>query len=260
MAEPLIDPLTYILCSVLTPFIITINIRLYKNIKNEEHLEKGKVVQYILKSYSLMQCFSYPCIIVCSWMIYICNVRLKIMHSVLVRFAISSLRYMFFFTSDYYSFHSLIIAICRYTFIVFNRKSETFGIKKLRSFFIASSIGVPICTSFMYEITTPIQLPIVDFLYGQDSLPYGKNTTRYLNEDSTNNQYHNESPVYIMANEYFPSAVIFGISLIENLTVIMISSNIIEGCLYTHLFIFYNRYQKKLNFETIPSCLNYFIT
>ena len=37
---------------ILIPLIIFVNKRLYTNIKNEERQEKGKVIQFIIKTYA----------------------------------------------------------------------------------------------------------------------------------------------------------------------------------------------------------------
>ena len=209
LSIPLIDkPLPYIISSVLIPIIISVNVKLYKNIKNEEHLEKGKVIQYIIKTYSIVQCVSYPLIILCSWMIYFFGSCLKILPPVIVRIIVPPLRYMFVFTSDYYSFHSLIIAISRYTFLIFSKESETFGIKRLRSLLITSSIVVPICTTFIYALTSPIHLPMNYHLNSTVFSPTMKNATRFFTEDTISySEYQNISPLNTMANTYFPSTV-----------------------------------------------------
>ena len=49
---------------IVIPLIILVNKRLYTNIKNEERQEKGKVIQFIIKTYALVQCIGWPCLFI----------------------------------------------------------------------------------------------------------------------------------------------------------------------------------------------------
>ena len=44
---------------------VIVGLRLYKNIKNEKHQEQGKVIQKIMKTYTIIQCVAWPLIMTC---------------------------------------------------------------------------------------------------------------------------------------------------------------------------------------------------
>ena len=55
-----IDIIHYILICALIPLIIVVNRTLYQRIKSEEHREKGKIVQLLIKTLSLVQFLCVP--------------------------------------------------------------------------------------------------------------------------------------------------------------------------------------------------------
>ena len=104
--------IVFILFLVLViPLIIFVNRNLYLNIKNEEHLEKGKVIQYLIKTYALVQCIAWPCIGILCWLI-----KLIGMYSLNAPFStiVSTFRFLCTLLRDYLQFHSLVVAIVRY--------------------------------------------------------------------------------------------------------------------------------------------------
>ena len=64
------DIIFFLVCFVLVSLGIFVNRKLYTTIKNEEHREKGKVIQHMVKTFSLLQCFTWPCITVLTWILY----------------------------------------------------------------------------------------------------------------------------------------------------------------------------------------------
>ena len=50
-------------CFSVVTFGIVVNKKLYQNVRNEEHLEKGKIIQRIMKTHSLVQCITWPVLI-----------------------------------------------------------------------------------------------------------------------------------------------------------------------------------------------------
>ena len=227
----------YIITSVIViPLVILVNKKLYYNIKHEEHLEKGKVIQHIVKTYSLCQCVGWPCIVLFYGLIKtICYFS----QNDSCNQAVLIFRFLYTFFRDYLQFHSLIIAICRYSFIIFDFKSQTFGIAKLRTFFIGASIGVPFFTAILYEITRPIEKTYMYWFYGttlpQDS-PNATDTQPIEPVD-----FKTRSIPFIIFNEISSPSVVHVVSVVENIVFSIIYSNLIEGCIYTHIFIFLRR-------------------
>ena len=152
-----LDLIGYVAGCFLSILAVLVNYKLYKNIKNEEHQDKGKVIQYIIKVYSLVQCFAWPFLLICCGLLYVFIAVLDVIEPTAANYLISGLRFSYILVRDYLSFHSLIVAISRYTFIVLSDQSERFGILKLRHWFIRSSMAVPLVLAVLYNITHPIE-------------------------------------------------------------------------------------------------------
>ena len=112
---------------ILVTFGLLAGIRLYKNLKNEKHQEQGKVIQRIMKTYTAVQCVAWPVIMVCMGLLRINKVFIKFLTPGLERHAICMLRSLGNLFRCYIGFNSLVIAICRYCFIVFDQTTRAFG-------------------------------------------------------------------------------------------------------------------------------------
>ena len=113
------------------PLGIAICKRLYEKIKSEEHKEKGKVVQSLIKNYCLILMLGCPGLFLLSWPIQINNDNLDIVDSSETIIAIHMVRALYHFIGVYLSFHSLIVAATRYTFLMFDIQTELYGVKRL---------------------------------------------------------------------------------------------------------------------------------
>jgi hypothetical protein len=206
--------------------------KLYKNIKDEEHLEKGKVIQRIMKTYTIIQCISWPlCLIFGGIIAHVSPiwdvVNPSIMHYLL-------LLYCFIDTlmRGHAAFNSLVIALCRYAFVVFGRQSEKFGIKRLRKFFITCSVGMPIFLAIWDFCIISHRHHFSFFGFCQDTA----NSTVELNdgprlscEDVAN---------YSLANKYLPLVIVNAMRLTYHATFIVIYSNVPEAFIYAHIFVY----------------------
>ena len=103
---------------IVMPLGVAVCKRLYEKIKSEEHKEKGKVVQTLIKNYCLL----------------------------------------YHFYRVYLSFHSLVVATTRYTFLMYDIQTESYGVKKLRNLFISVSIGVPLIHTIISICVQPLEV------------------------------------------------------------------------------------------------------
>lgn len=231
-------------CFILVPLGIYVNKKLYDNIKSEEHLEKGRVIQHIVKTYSLLQCLTWPCIILVAGIFYVSDVVLHIIEDPWGHYGISALRFIYGLNRDYVSFHSLIIASARFVFLVFPKQSEKVGIKLLRTIFIGLSFAVPIFNNLLYEATRPIEKGWVSLFRDSTTSTQKKaNITSRINEDSRKIVVH-ESPIYLFFNNHMPADLMFGMGIVEVILMFIIYSNVVEGCLYAYTIRLYRRYHK----------------
>ena len=125
------------------PCGIAICKKLYDNVTNEEHLEKGKILQRITKTYALVQCIAWPVIDTLVLMLIV-NKRLSTFLSpTLANSCTIFMRFMYSIITCYLSFNSLVMAGSRYVFVVHEEWASRFGIRKLRKICLFTSFGAP---------------------------------------------------------------------------------------------------------------------
>ena len=217
---------------------IYVNRKLYVNVKNEEHLEKGKIIQRIMKTHSIVQCCAWPFLFILAFPLkLITNLNLKIVPQPSFGYMIIGLRFFNSLNGCYGGFNSLIMAISRYVLIIYHEAAESYGIRKLRKLLIGSSIGVPVFLAFLGEALTP-----VEDVWGSLFLP---SYTHSGNQSESTKQKLPQSPVYLVADECLPSLLKDGLKLTFKVVLILIHLNILEGLIYLHIYINYNRYVIK---------------
>lgn len=224
------------------PLTVAVNKKLYITIKNEEHLEKGKVIQAIIKTYALVQCIAWPCI--CGIYIIGKEVIIKVSPPWNQYITASSI-FMYSLLRNFVACHSLIIAVCRYTFIILEIQADKIGICKLRSFFISSTVVLPLVSTMAYHISQPIDEASLRWFYGESFSSNRSNYKNHTDGSMTNITY--ESPLFLMFNRHFPLSSLFGIYILNIILLAIIYSNFIEGLIYTHIFIYNKRYKMFAN-------------
>lgn len=162
------------------PLVILVNRKLYIKIKNEEHLEKGKVIQHIIKTYTLVQCVIWPVTVVAYGSIKLIG-HFSALAS--LKTAVSLFRFLYTLFRDYLQLHSLIIAIARYIFLVHDSAAERFGIPRIRKYFINASFAIPCFTAILYELTCPIEKTYLYWFYDKWIENIQNNTSTDLDEN-----------------------------------------------------------------------------
>ena len=232
-------------CLFIIPIGIIIGMKLYKNIKNEEHKEKGKVIQKIMKTYAIVQCFSWPFLMIWHGFLHV-NAEIHVIPHSTLRYIFSLTRFLSSLNTDYVSFNSLIIAICRYIFLVFESNAERIGIAKLRNILIGASLGVPIFRSLLHQATVPIEENFhLTFFPFTDDFAQNKSTADFKDSSDMSSGVL-ESPLYTFVQHVFPSTVTWGMKCISDVMVFIMYSNILEGIIYAHTFIFARRFKHFL--------------
>ena len=131
---------------------ISVNSKLFKNVKNEEHLEKGKIIQIIMKTHSMVQCIAWPSLIVMAFLLKINkHLNLDFIPRTYVGYIIGILRFLSTLNGCYGGFNSLIMAISRYVCIVHYHAVDSYGVRKVRKCLIGSSIGIPILLAILTD-------------------------------------------------------------------------------------------------------------
>ena len=227
----------FIFLVIVMPISICINKKLYTNIKNEEHRDKGKVVQTIMKQFALVQCISWPLITSTFGLYYLCNNVLSVIPETYARYLISTIRFVYNLNRDFISFNSLIIATIRFTFIAVGRKAEAFGIARLRILFVSCSIVVPIANNFLYETTQPFEQAWVTVFQGKSDYSIQK-----MNNMTDSNASHPFDPyIFHLANKYLPPQLIYALKITEDIMMVILYSNVLEGLMYGYTIYVYKR-------------------
>ena len=223
----------HILAVTLIFLVILVNMKLYKNTKREEHNEKGKIVQSIIKHFAFVQCFALP-VIVFWYLTIVFNDYLQNIPLFMSRYWFYGYSFFYGIVKDYIGFNSLIVAIVRYTFLIHEAKAEKIGVKKLKKFFVYASFIVPIGNSFLFESTVSVHWWIISL-----------NNTRI--EDAFRNPLTNrtyESPLYYTMHQILPTPLVQTLTSLEISFLFIFYSNILEGFLYARAMIYYRRYAK----------------
>ena len=221
---------------IITPMGIIVNRKLYYNIKKEEHRENGKVIQRILKTYSLVQC-TLPVLCHCLIVPYLTVEILEKLEPILKFFLIHLTRCLLLLYVCYTASHSLIIAICRYMFIVFERKADKIGIRKLKHFFIGSSVGLPIGLVLLHNLvvsTKEFSEREVLFSLGNFSIP----TNETIEGCMEGMFYTMENPLYCLIKEHLNPTLITMVRIILMSTNTIIFSNLLEVFIYIHTYTY----------------------
>ena len=234
----MIEIISYVIfCIVVITLGIIVNAKLYRNVKNEEHLEKGKIVQKIMKDYCLAQCITWPILIVTAFTLKINKDVFDIIPRKIVSHIIIVIRFLNTFNSCYGGYNSLVIAICRWACIVHESAVEKFGVKMLRKVLITSSFGVPILYSVLNDSLMPVeQVWSAFFMPNQTTL---MNETTFREPDP--NKFILDSPLYLVTEAYLPRVFKYGLKLVWFVILTSVHSNVLEGILYLHTYIFYKR-------------------
>ena len=222
---------------------VIVNLKLYKNTKREEHLEKGKVVQSIIKHYSIVNCCFWPVYYIIIGVVYIFDKKLQMTPEWIIRYLTYWIRFLYGLAHDYVSLHSFIVAIIRYTFVVYERKVETWGIKKCKKLLVAISIIIPLSNSILYELCQPTEKPWIFWIEKTTTL--SPNKTIYMGQNSstifTANESFYNSPLYTWSNTNLHPSIITAMLIANGILAFIIYANIIEGLLYAQTTIIYRR-------------------
>ena len=222
-------------CSLMVLGVI-VNKRLYQNVKNEEHLEKGKVIQRILKTFAWVQCYGWPSIICLAFALKLNAEVLDLIPTLVLHPCIKVLRAMYTMINNYVGFNSLIIAITRYFFIVHEVVAERIGIKRLRSIFVAFSIGIPMITSMINESINP-----VEEAWSSIFVPNYNPSQERNGENNATIIIKSISPLLHIPDRYVPSFAKFGMQIFWFIMLVSTYSNILEGVMYLRIYIYYFR-------------------
>ena len=238
----IIEVLVYFIFVVtVIPTGITICKKLLDNVKNEEHLEKGKILQSITKTYALVQCMAWPMIDALSLMLVVNKRVSTYLSPTMANNGVILVRFMYSVLTSYLACNSLVIASVRYVFVVHDGRAARCGIKKLRKTFLLASFCAPMFVAVLNEAMIPIEYNwIANFMpTANDFLQKDEYGHLILADNSTFNI--RSSPLFSLADLYLHSTFNDILRIICKILVFLIFSNIIEGFQYTHIYYHFKR-------------------
>ena len=231
----------FIFVMTVIPTGVTTCKKLYDNVKNEEHLEKGKILQRITKTYALVQCFVWPVIDALALTLII-NKRLLIFLSpIMANIGIILGRFMYSLISSYLAFNSLLVAIIRYIFVVCDVRAARIGIKKLHEIFLFASFCAPIFIAVLNEAMIPIEYNWIKIFMPTTNDVLQKEEYGHLLQDNNSTYNIESSPLYWFTSIYLNPNINDVFRIICQIIVFLVFSNIIEGFLYLHIYCYYKR-------------------
>ena len=231
----------FIFVVTVIPTGVTICKKLYDDVKNEEHLEKGKVLQRITKTYALVQCFSWPVIDALAFMLIVNKRLLMFLSPALANIGIILGRFMYSVISCYLAFNSLNVAMIRYIFVVCDERAARIGIKKLRKTFLFGSFCAPIFIAILNEAMMPIEYNWIKIFMPTTNNEVKKEDYGHLLQADHSTYDIQNSPLYQFTSIYLHSTFNDIMRVICQIQVFLVFSNIIEGFLYTHIYCYYKR-------------------
>ena len=223
------------------PTGVTICKKLYDNVKNEEHLEKGKVLQRITKTYALIQCFAWPVIDALAFILIINKRLLTFLSPAMANIGIILGRFMYSVISSYMACNSLNVALIRYIFVVCDERAARIGIKKLRKTFLFASFCAPIFIAILNEAMMPIEYNWIKIFMPTTNKELDKEDYGHLLQADNSTYDIQNSPLYWVTSIYLNSIFNAIMRVVCQIIVFLAFSNTIEGFLYTHIYCYYKR-------------------
>ena len=224
---------------IITTGGVVINHKLLWKLKNEAHKEKGKVIQRVMETYALVQLIAWPSFIWVGFLIWIDWKGYSLFHPCLLLYIKWTIKFSWVLLRVYVGLNSLVVALCRYLFLVHDDKILHFGVQRARKIIITSSWAIPLAIAFLHDATIPSRAPIISTLltdrHRSCPLPMIYHVSESFNGTVA------QSPIYIFTENYIPTSVVYGAKLITFIVCAIIASNTIEGLLYSHTFIHIRR-------------------
>ena len=239
MSVILFSVLRLLLWLVLCSVGIFVCLKLYRNTNKEDHREKGKVIQMIIKTYAIVQCIAWPSLLTLAWTLVVNVTVCNVIPRFVIPYAISLCRFLWLVLRGYVGLHSMIVAIARCCFIVYDGQISRLTIKTVRRLFMGCSIGIPVFLALLAEATVPaIQMwgshlmPLYIDSYENTSNPRFDFLTENVKAASQ------QSILYTTVKNNLPSSLIYWMALFCKSMNVIILTNIVEAFIYLHIYVY----------------------
>ena len=219
---------------------LKVNYTLYNKVRTEKHTEAGKVLQWIMKAYALMQAITCLGSWVLQELLSIAGWnRLTFLHPCNVLNTSHLLMFTFLFFQLYFGIISLSLAIGRYAFVVQSGPISSFGVQKFGNILIWSSFVIPFIMTLLVSAVLSIEYNglLAPLKFYELSCSFPESEEFKVNTTITcYNCYR--SPIYNLANAYLPSSAIDSMLVFLVIAYLILYCNITEGIIYFKCVIF----------------------
>ena len=214
--------LTYIVV-ILIPGVF-INMKFLNNIKHEQRKEQGKILHRIMKTHSMAQMIVWPSFLLLRWITKADEHIILLLHPCFHHYFGTILRFAYAAFRLYIGFNSVVVAICRICFIVYDHKISNYGIDKFKKIIYSGSILLPLGVAILAEGT------VLPPIYAIGVPPFLKCTGANATVNDT--QIENQSPIYAFVQNHVSSYITISIKVVCYTMIFIILSNTIEGIIY----------------------------
>ena len=217
-----------------------VNYKLYDNARKGNHGEAGSVLQWIMKTYAMIQGVTSPFMwVLQESLLATARYNFSFLHPCVILNSSHLLLFCTFLLQFYFGIISLVLAIGRYAFVVHSGRITRFGVKRMGNILIWSSFVIPLFMTLLVSAVLSIEynglMAPLKFYELSCSFPESKefkvNTTI-----TCYNCYR--SPIYNLANSYLPSSAIESMLVFLVIAYFILYCNITEGIVYFKSVIF----------------------
>ena len=230
----------YCVNAVLLVIGVIVNFKLFNNVRKEKHGDSGKALQYIVKTYAIVQAICFPTIFIAYFVFnHVVELYGDLFNPCTIMCTIHILTFLSTYHRFYVGLNSLILAFGRYFFVIHDRKILYFGQKKLGGILIHSSFIIPLFMTVLALACMPMEYKGWLATIGQYDRLCSVTDNDNLTSNTTDIVY--KSPIYHLVQFILPFSSTYYIRAVLYATVLILYSNITEGIIYLRCAIFVNR-------------------
>ena len=224
---------------------ISVNKKFLNIIDNQTYKERGKVLHKVARTHTLCHMAVGPVIFALVPLMFEHELKSPgFIWQYINGYSIFLCRFCFALFAMYTNFNSLITAICRGSFILYDQQLRDFGVGRFRKIIFGAAFGIPFFLAILKDATSPMEAAwIVGVEPGCDdgmSGQYHNSEENMATHDTLAdiNKPYCQTPMYNFVHKFLPSQVIYVARIVGFVSSVIILSNISEGIIYFRIYSF----------------------
>ena len=243
----IIEGLVFIIIFTICGSVICM--RLIKNMKNETHKEQGRFLQKLIKINLTIQAVGWPVGLL--FLLGLIILHQKYLWLVakyeFIQHTLFGMQTLISYFRIYVGFHSLVIAFCRYCFIVHDSSVSNFGIQMFKRIVSSLNFAIPLVLALCLDAATDGKgtiYKIITDAYDQHAYSHENSTSMssILPPTSTPALLPHQHPIRYFVRANVPAEFEYIIKILTSVMVVLAMSNVLEGGLYYLIFHHCQRY------------------